>query len=105
MVEGLLLDRIHAEAARAAVGRQDDLAVFAGAHETHPPLPLLELAEAGAHLALHAQVLHSVAALGRHDGWLGGCAPLFSPGGSRLSKYNTSSIVAAFVPSHAGPRT
>src|SRR2546422_3300594 len=84
MVEGLLLDRIHAEAARAAVGRQDDLAVFAGAHEAQPPLPLLQFAEAGAHPALHPPGVHAGPGLCRHGGRLGGGASPFTP---RLSPF------------------
>src|SRR5688572_12021458 len=71
VVEGLLLDRVDAVAARAAVGRQDDLIVLAHADEAHAALPLVKLAEARAHVALDAAVLDDVPVLGRNDGLFG----------------------------------
>ena len=60
MVERFFLDRVDAEAARAAVGRQNDLVAFPGANETKPALPFIELAEAGAEIALDSAVVEKM---------------------------------------------
>ncbi len=60
MVEGLLLDGIDAEPARAPVGREDDGIVLSRPYEAHPALSFLELAEPGADVALHPSVLETV---------------------------------------------
>ena len=60
MVERLLLDRVDAEAGRAAVGGQHDLVVLAGAHEAQTALALVQLALARAQVALDAPVLEPV---------------------------------------------
>jgi hypothetical protein len=44
MVQGLLLDRVDAEAARAPIGRQDDLVALPRSHETEGALALMQLA-------------------------------------------------------------
>jgi hypothetical protein len=67
MVQRLLLDRVHAESARPAVGGQDNLAVLTGAHEAQPALSILELAEAGTDIALDASVIEAVPVFRRHD--------------------------------------
>ena len=60
MVERLLLDRIDAEAARSAVGREHHLAVAAGAHEAQAALPVAQAAEPWADVALNATVVEAV---------------------------------------------
>src|SRR5438105_2688706 len=60
MVERLLLDRVDAEAGRPAVGREDDLVVPAAAHEAQTALPFVQLAIAGAQVALDAPVFETV---------------------------------------------
>jgi AmmeMemoRadiSam system protein B len=60
MVERLLLDRVDTEAGRAAVGRQDDLVVLTATHEAQTALPLVQLAIAGAQVALNAPVIETV---------------------------------------------
>src|SRR5438034_10541719 len=67
MVQWLLLDRIDAESARAAVGCEDDLVAFACADEAQAALALAELAGAGADVALDAPVVEAVPVL-RADG-------------------------------------
>src|SRR5213076_1487578 len=56
VVQRLLLDRVDAEAARAAVRREDDLVPFALAHEAQAALPFVQRAVAGADVALDAPV-------------------------------------------------
>src|SRR5262249_7360321 len=67
VVQRLLLDRIDAEAARPAIGREDDLVVQPGAHEAEPALPLPQLAEARAEVALDALAVDRVPVLGGDD--------------------------------------
>src|SRR5207248_727519 len=57
VVERLLLDRVDAEPARAAVCRQDDRVAFARADEAEPMLPFAELAGARAHVTLDPPVV------------------------------------------------
>ena len=56
MVQRLLLDRVHAVTAGAAVGRQHDRVLLAHPHEAEPPLPLVQAAGPRAHIALHPPV-------------------------------------------------
>ena len=60
MVERLLLDRVDAEARRAAVGRQHHRVAFALAHEARAALALVQAAVARAQVALDATVVESV---------------------------------------------
>ena len=60
MVERLLLDGIHAEAARAAIGGEDDPVALAGANEAEAALALVERAVARAEVALDAAVAERV---------------------------------------------
>jgi hypothetical protein len=57
MVERLLLDGVHAEAARASIGIKLYAVAVAPTHETQPTLALVQPAVARAHVALHATVL------------------------------------------------
>ena len=70
VVQRLLLDRIDAEPAGTPIGRQDHGAVQAGAHETHPALSFLQLAGAGAEVALDPSILEAVPVPGGNDGAL-----------------------------------
>src|SRR5205814_3486398 len=56
VVERLLLDRVHAEAAGAAPGGEHHPIAFARAHEAEPALPLMERAVPGADVALDPSV-------------------------------------------------
>ena len=56
VVERLLLDRIHAESARAAVGGEHDPLAFAGADEAHAALAVVQSAVPRADLAADAAV-------------------------------------------------
>ncbi len=67
VVERLLLYRIDAEAAGAAVGREDDLLVLAHADEAHAALTLPQPTEPRTEIALHPSVLELVPILGRYD--------------------------------------
>jgi hypothetical protein len=58
MIEGLLLDRVDAEAARAAVGEELDAALVVAAHEAKTTLSLTQFAGTGTHVALDALVIH-----------------------------------------------
>ena len=58
--ERLLLDRVDAEARGAAVGGEDDAVALPGAHEAQAALALVQLAQAGADVALHAPVVEQV---------------------------------------------
>src|SRR5665647_2042258 len=60
VVERLLLDGVHAEPARATVGRQDDLVVHAGPDKAQPALALVQPTRARAHIALDSAVLQPV---------------------------------------------
>src|SRR5262249_51451260 len=60
VVEGLLLDRVEAEAGRSPVGGQRDLVVLAGAHEAEAPLALVQLAVARTDVTLDAAVRQRV---------------------------------------------
>ena len=60
MVERLLLDRIDAEAGRAAVGRQHDRVALALADEARAALALVQAAVARAEVALDAAVVEAV---------------------------------------------
>jgi hypothetical protein len=79
MVQWLLLDRIDAEARGTAVGRQDDLVVVAGSHETKAALPFAQLAEPRAEITLDAAVLEVMPIPARTSTRRSGCY-----GGSRL---------------------
>ena len=68
MVERLLLDRVDAEAAGAAVREELDAAVFAAAHETQAALAFVQLARARTHVALHAAIVERVPVAGVDDG-------------------------------------
>ena len=68
VVERLLLDRVDAEARRAAVGGEHDLVVVPGAHEAEAPLTFVQLAEARADVALDAPVLERMPVAARHAG-------------------------------------
>ena len=57
MGERLLLDRVDAEARGAAIGGEDNAIVAPGAHETQAALALVQLAQAGADVALHPPVV------------------------------------------------
>ena len=72
MVERLLLDRIDTETRGPAISGQHDRVILARPHETQPARALLQLAKAGAHLALHAPILEHRPMLGRHDRPLAG---------------------------------
>jgi hypothetical protein len=65
MVERLLLHRVDAESRRAAVGGEYHAAAFHLAHEAQPALALVQLAIAGAQIALHAAVRQRVPPLAR----------------------------------------
>ena len=60
LVQGLLLDRVDAEAGRAAVRGQHHGVALALAHEAEPALPVRQRAVARAEVALHAAVLAKV---------------------------------------------
>ena len=60
MIERLLLDRIDAEARRAAVGGQHHRIRFALAHEAHAALALVQPAVARAQVALDAAIVEAV---------------------------------------------
>src|SRR5512144_523420 len=64
MVKRLLLDRIDAETAGAAVGRQNDLAAFAGPDEAKPALAFMELAITRAEITLQAAIVQGMPVLG-----------------------------------------
>src|SRR3546814_18219035 len=66
MVERLFLDRIDAEARRAAPGGQHQIVAAAGAHETQAALALLQLAFARTDIALQAAVGQPVPVAGAH---------------------------------------
>src|SRR5208337_5465890 len=67
MGERLLLDRIDAETARPAVGREHDLASLAGPDEAEPALAFVQLAEARAKITLHPAVNQPVPVLRRNS--------------------------------------
>jgi hypothetical protein len=67
MGERLLLDRVDAETARPAVGREHDLALFAGPDEAEPALAFVQLAKARAKIALHPAVIQPVPVLCRNS--------------------------------------
>jgi len=60
VVERLLLHGVHAEPARATVGRQDDLVVHAGPDKAQPALALVQPTCARTHVALNPAVLQQV---------------------------------------------
>src|SRR5581483_6362032 len=64
MIERFFLDRIDAEAARAAVGGQYDTVVVVRAHETEPALARMQLAIARTDIALDAPVVELVPVFG-----------------------------------------
>jgi hypothetical protein len=64
MIQRLFLNRIYTEAAGSPVGGQDDLILPPFAHEAEALLPLLELTEAGAEVALNAAILQLMPVLG-----------------------------------------
>jgi hypothetical protein len=66
MVQRLLLDRVHAVAAGAPVGRQDDRALLTHPHKAKPPLPLLQTAGPRAHIAPGPPILGAVPVPRRH---------------------------------------
>src|SRR5688572_22779619 len=68
MVERLLLDRVHAEAAGAAIGSQDHLVAVPRAHEAQALLPLAQPTVARAEIALDAAVVKSVPVLAGYHG-------------------------------------
>ena len=57
MIQRLLLDGVDAVAARTSVRCEDDLIVFAGAHEAKPALAFVQFAEARADIALNSPVV------------------------------------------------
>ena len=57
MIEWFLLDRIDAEAAGSAIGRENHLVARPPAHETKSTLSFMQLAESRAEIALHTAVL------------------------------------------------
>ncbi len=59
MVQRLLFDRVDAETAGAAVGRQHDRVVVPHAHEAQAALPFAQPAGARADVALHAPVVQA----------------------------------------------
>ena len=65
MIQRFLLDRIDAEAARAAVGVEPDLAALHASHEAQTALTLMHLAGARTHVALDAAVVERVEILRR----------------------------------------
>src|SRR5262249_2125210 len=69
VVERLLLDRVHTEAARAPEGGEDDGVVLAGADEAEAALPLVELARARADVALHVAARQPMPVAGWNDGF------------------------------------
>lgn len=60
MVERLLFNRVDAESAGTAIGREHDLVVLARPNEAQPALPLAQFAEARANIALNAAVIDFV---------------------------------------------
>jgi hypothetical protein len=60
MMEGLLLDRVDDEAARATICRQNDSFVAPRPHEAEAPLALAQAAGAGADVTLNAAVVELV---------------------------------------------
>jgi hypothetical protein len=60
MIERLLLDRIDAEARRAPVGREHHRVAHARANEACAALTLVQLAVAGAEIALHAAIVEAM---------------------------------------------
>src|SRR5512138_2719846 len=57
MVERLLLDRVHAEAARASIGIKLYAVAVAPTHEAQPALALVQAAAARTHVTLHSTVV------------------------------------------------
>lgn len=68
MIERLLLDGIDAEAARASVHGEHDLAVAALADEAEPALPLVQLAQPWAKVALDPAIFEGVPIFCCNDG-------------------------------------
>ena len=60
MVEGLLLDGIHAEAAGATVGGQHHPVVLTPPDEAQAALAFVQLAEARTQIALHPTVIEEM---------------------------------------------
>ena len=65
MIERFFLDRVHAVAARTAIGGQYNLTVMVAAHETQATLAFVQLAITRAHVALHPPVVELVPVAGR----------------------------------------
>src|SRR5262249_60670977 len=68
MIERLLLDRIDAEAARAAITEELDLPCLRPPHEAQAALPIAQLAGPRAHVALHTPILQRVPVARFDDG-------------------------------------
>src|SRR5262249_6059013 len=68
MIERLLLDRVDAEAGRAAIGSEHHLILGARTYEAEPALALVQAAITRAQIALDASVLESAPIAARHPG-------------------------------------
>jgi hypothetical protein len=77
MIERLFLDRIDAEAGRAAIGCQKDFIVLPATHKAETALTLAQLAETRAKIALDAAVFELVPIATPHAVNLAGGLPCF----------------------------
>jgi hypothetical protein len=68
MIEGFFLDRVHAESARTAIGRQDNRIILASPNETETTLAIMKAAEAGTHIASNAAIIEEGPVMGRVTG-------------------------------------
>ncbi len=66
MIKWFFLDRIDAKTAGAAIGRQDNFVIRAGADETESALAFPELAEAGTDVTLQSTIVNLVPVPSRH---------------------------------------
>ncbi len=82
VVERLLFDGVDAVSTRPAVGRENNLVVFASTDKTKTALPFVQLAESRAEITLNAPVFQLVPVLGRYGGVNHGFGPLV--GGSDM---------------------
>ena len=91
VVQRLLLDGVDAEAAGAAVGRENHFAVQAAADEAQPTLALAKPAEARAQIALHAAVVELMPVASRDDAGIASDGHVHEGGSSFLQPLAPSS--------------
>jgi len=63
VIERFFLNRVHAKAAGAAIGRQDNLILVAGTHKTQSPLPFVKLTKTWTEIALHTTIFQPMPVL------------------------------------------